>query len=81
MHPLAWLKWVYRFPRQVLWLGVRFYQLAISPLIGRNCKFHPSCSNYMMQAVEKHGAVKGLLKGIWRIFRCHPWSQGGEDYP
>lgn len=81
MNPLQILKYIWRIPRQFLWVLVRFYQLAISPLIGRNCKFHPSCSNYMIQAIDKYGAVKGTLKGIGRICRCHPWSEGGQDDP
>ncbi|HAC90871.1 MAG TPA: membrane protein insertion efficiency factor YidD [Planctomycetaceae bacterium] len=59
----------------------RLYQRGLSPLLGNNCRFHPTCSQYMIQAVEKHGAIRGALKGIWRIFRCHPFSRGGYDPP
>jgi putative membrane protein insertion efficiency factor len=45
------------------------------------CRFEPSCSAYMILAVEKHGAVKGFFKGVWRIIRCNPFSKGGEDVP
>lgn len=81
MNPLKILKYIWRIPRQLLWVLVRFYQITISPMIGRNCKFHPSCSNYMIQAIDKYGAVKGTLKGLGRICRCHPWSDGGQDDP
>ena len=75
------LRYIWRLPGTLLKALVRFYQLAISPMMGRNCKFHPSCSSYMIQAIEKYGAVRGVIKGVARICRCHPWSEGGEDYP
>jgi hypothetical protein len=45
------------------------------------CKFHPSCSEYAIQALRKHGLVKGTAKAGWRLLRCNPWSHGGVDYP
>ena len=57
------------------------YQTAVSPLLGRHCRFTPSCSAYFRQAVEKYGPVRGTLKGFARISRCHPWRQGGYDPP
>jgi putative membrane protein insertion efficiency factor len=45
-----------------------------------SCKYHPSCSQYALDAVHKHGVVKGSLKAGWRILRCNPWSHGGVDY-
>jgi putative membrane protein insertion efficiency factor len=60
---------------------VRLYQLLISPWFGRVCRFHPSCSNYMIGAVRKHGALKGAWRGILRIGRCHPLHPGGYDPP
>ncbi len=48
---------------------------------GGYCQYRPSCSDYMALAIIKHGAIKGLLKGIKRILRCHPWSKGGLDLP
>lgn len=57
---------------------VRLYQRIPHP---RFCKFNPSCSAYMILAVEKYGGVKGLFKGIARILRCNPFSTGGVDYP
>jgi hypothetical protein len=68
-------------PRFVLIFGVRCYQRLLSPLLGNNCRFHPNCSQYFILAVEKHGAIRGTFKGIYRICRCHPWNPGGEDWP
>ncbi|MCB9202605.1 MAG: membrane protein insertion efficiency factor YidD [Flavobacteriales bacterium] len=58
---------------------VKFYQLAISPYIGSNCRFTPTCSNYMIEALQTHGLFVGLRLGITRIFRCHPWGKSGYD--
>ena len=60
---------------------VRCYQTFVSPLIGRTCRFAPTCSNYFIQAVQKYGAISGTLRGIWRIGRCHPLHRGGYDPP
>ena len=46
-----------------------------------SCKYHPSCSQYALDAVRKHGLVKGSAKAAWRLARCNPWSHGGVDYP
>lgn len=58
---------------------VRFYQYAISPLIGRRCRYFPTCSEYTVDAIQKYGALKGGWMGLKRIFRCHPWHPGGYD--
>jgi hypothetical protein len=58
---------------------IRFYQRRISPLTGPTCRFHPTCSQYTLQAVQKYGALKGSWLGIRRIFRCHPFHPGGFD--
>jgi len=58
---------------------VRAYQVVLSPLFGDCCRFHPSCSRYMVEALETHGAVKGLLLGLWRLLRCHPFGAHGYD--
>ena len=58
---------------------VRFYQIFISPLLGSNCRFTATCSNYMLEALEVHGLIKGLYLGVKRIFRCHPWGGSGYD--
>lgn len=58
---------------------IRFYQLAISPYLGANCRYYPTCSAYTIQAIEKYGALKGLWLGLKRICRCHPFHKGGYD--
>jgi len=58
---------------------VRAYQVVLSPLFGDCCRFHPSCSEYMIEAIEVHGALKGALLGLWRILRCHPFGKSGYD--
>jgi len=55
------------------------YRYAISPLLGSNCRFHPSCSVYAMEALRKHGLLTGLRLTIWRVLRCNPWCAGGHD--
>ena len=60
-------------------LLVRAYQVVLSPAMGGACRFEPSCSNYMIEALKTHGAVKGTLLGLWRILRCHPFEKGGYD--
>lgn len=58
---------------------IRLYQLVLSPIIGQQCRFHPTCSQYTMEAVELHGVLKGLWLGVRRISRCHPFHEGGFD--
>ncbi len=58
---------------------IRIYQWTISPLIGQVCRFHPTCSEYMVQSLQKHGFFKGLWLGIKRLSKCHPWHPGGSD--
>ena len=60
---------------------LKFYQMVISPLYPKSCRYYPTCSNYAILAVEKYGVVKGLIKAIWRVLRCNPFSKGGVDYP
>jgi putative membrane protein insertion efficiency factor len=61
---------------------IRLYQLLISPLLPANtCKFHPSCSEYAVLAIRRHGVLRGVVLAAWRLLRCHPWSMGGVDYP
>ncbi len=68
-------------PAWGLILVVRVYQIAISPWIGDCCRFTPSCSHYFIAAVKKYGAIRGAIKGLWRICRCNPWNPGGDDPP
>ncbi|MCQ2534734.1 MAG: membrane protein insertion efficiency factor YidD [Clostridia bacterium] len=58
---------------------VRLYQKYISPLSGPCCKYSPTCSQYMIDALKKYGVLRGLPMGIWRILRCNPFSKGGYD--
>jgi uncharacterized protein len=58
---------------------LRFYQRAISPGIAPRCKYHPSCSEYAVQAVRRYGILRGLVLAVWRLLRCNPWSHGGVD--
>lgn len=58
---------------------VRFYQLAISPWLGSSCRYSPTCSHYMIEAVNEWGPLKGFWMGIKRIGRCHPWGSDGFD--
>ena len=55
------------------------YRYALSPMLGRSCRFHPSCSEYAQEAVERHGALRGVWLALKRIGRCHPWHPGGYD--
>ena len=64
--------------KPLIWL-VRFYQVCISPLKPPCCRFTPTCSAYAIEALRKHGPIKGLLLAIWRILRCNPWGGSGYD--
>lgn len=59
--------------------AIRFYQLAVSPFLGENCRFHPSCSSYTYEAIRFHGVLRGSVLGIRRLFKCHPFNAGGFD--
>ena len=65
--------------RRVFSLLLSAYQRIVSPLLPRACRFYPSCSVYMEQAVLKYGIAKGIVAGLTRIGRCHPWHPGGYD--
>jgi hypothetical protein len=65
--------------RSVLHTLIRGYQLIVSPWLGPRCRFHPSCSNYALEALERHGAWRGSWLAVRRIGRCHPWNPGGFD--
>ncbi|MCH7687653.1 MAG: membrane protein insertion efficiency factor YidD [Planctomycetes bacterium] len=60
---------------------IRLYQIILSPIFGRQCRFHPTCSNYFIESLRKYGAVSGSLRGLRRILRCHPFHPGGYDPP
>jgi uncharacterized protein len=59
---------------------VRAYQVLLSPLLGGRCKYHPSCSQYAIDALRRHGFLRGSVLAGWRLLRCNPWSHGGVDY-
>lgn len=60
-------------------LLIKIYQIIISPAIGSNCRFNPTCSNYAIESLKKHGLVIGLYYSIIRISKCHPWGKSGDD--
>ncbi len=64
--------------KALVWV-IRLYQKTISPLLPPSCRFEPSCSKYTVQAIQKHGALRGGLMGAWRILRCNPFGKGGYD--
>jgi putative membrane protein insertion efficiency factor len=65
--------------RGVILLFIRCYQRFISPLKPRTCRFYPTCSEYAYQAVRRFGVWQGLKYGLWRLLRCHPFTNGGYD--
>ena len=69
MNPLQWL----------LIALIRFYQIALSPYFGSQCRFSPTCSQYAREAITRHGALKGTWLAGARLLRCHPWHPGGYD--
>ena len=79
--PRAAFRLLASLPVWILVAVVRVYQLLLSPLLGRRCRFEPSCSVYFIEAVQKYGAIRGTYRGILRICRCHPWHPGGYDPP
>ncbi|MDC0584821.1 membrane protein insertion efficiency factor YidD [Bacteroidales bacterium] len=64
---------------RILIVPIKIYQWIISPILPMNCRHYPSCSNYTIQALHKHGVILGLYLGIHRILRCHPWGTHGVD--
>ena len=65
--------------RTLLSALIQLYRWCISPLLGSNCRFYPSCSCYAQQSIERHGALRGSWLAVRRIGRCHPWNDGGYD--
>lgn len=65
--------------KKILIAGIRFYQKYISPMKSTKCPYFPTCSQYGLEAIEKHGAFKGSILAVWRILRCNPFSKGGVD--
>ncbi len=65
--------------KRILVFLLRVYQYALSPMLGRSCRFHPTCSQYGIEAVQKYGALRGGWLTLRRVCRCHPWNPGGFD--
>jgi putative membrane protein insertion efficiency factor len=66
--------------RGLLVAPIRLYQRTISPALPARCKYHPSCSEYAVQAVRRYGVLRGVVLAGWRLLRCNPWSHGGVDF-
>ena len=66
--------------RALIWL-VELYRATLSPILGRQCRFQPTCSEYFIEAVRRRGALVGGAMGVWRVLRCHPLARGGYDPP
>ena len=73
------MRWWLRLPRRLLAGLIRGYQLLFSPLLPPSCHFHPSCSQYALEAITRHGALKGGWLAARRLARCHPFHPGGFD--
>ena len=67
------------FFKKIFILPIRFYQYAISPMLGSSCRFKPTCSHYMVAAINEWGVIKGVWLGLKRIGKCHPWGSHGYD--
>jgi len=65
--------------KALLQLPIRLYRWLISPMLGTNCRYHPSCSAYALEAIEKHGPARGSWLSLRRVCRCHPWGGDGYD--
>ncbi|GAP37840.1 membrane protein insertion efficiency factor YidD [Piscinibacter sakaiensis] len=77
LHRIGSALW--RLPRRALVLLLRGYRLLLSPWLGASCRFHPTCSAYAIEALERHGALAGSLLTTGRLLRCHPWCTPGDD--
>lgn len=73
------MKIIVQLPAKLLILLIRVYQYTLSPFIGRNCRYTPTCSNYGIEAIKKYGAIKGGWLTIKRILSCNPWGGSGYD--
>ncbi|MDO4585478.1 MAG: membrane protein insertion efficiency factor YidD [Planctomycetia bacterium] len=78
---MSWKRWIWNIPASTAIFLVRIYQKTLSPILGRQCRFHPTCSEYYILAVRKYGFCYGSILGAWRILRCNPFCRGGEDFP
>jgi uncharacterized protein len=69
-----------RLPSRLVVLLLRGYRAVVSPLYGPTCRFYPSCSEYALVAVDRHGVIRGGRLAVWRLLRCNPWNPGGVDH-
>ena len=70
---------MFKFLNFIFIVPIKLYQILLSPLLGQSCRYHPTCSQYAVEAIEKYGPIKGVWLGIKRIARCHPWGGSGHD--
>lgn len=70
---------MFKFLSFLLVIPIKLYQMLISPILGPNCRYHPTCSQYSIEAINKHGPFKGAWLAIKRISSCHPWGGSGHD--
>lgn len=77
MHPFV--NFLFRLPQRLLIGVVKAYRLLLSPWLGSDCRFEPTCSAYALQALQQRGAVSGSYLTLYRLVRCHPWCDGGLD--
>jgi uncharacterized protein len=69
-----------RVVRAIVIAPIRVYQRVISPALPARCKYHPSCSQYAVEAIRHYGILRGVVLAAWRLLRCNPWSHGGVDF-
>ena len=70
---------MFKFLNFIFIIPIKLYQILLSPLLGQSCRYHPTCAQYAVEAIEKYGPIKGIWLGIKRIARCHPWGGSGHD--
>ena len=70
---------MFKFLNFIFIIPIKLYQILLSPLLGQSCRYHPTCSQYAVEAIEKYGPIKGIWLGIKRIARCHTWGGSGHD--
>jgi uncharacterized protein len=78
-RPRAVARRLVRLPADIVVLLLRLWQLVVSPVYGQTCRFYPSCSSYALEAVDRHGLLRGGWLALRRLARCHPWNPGGVD--
>ena len=73
------MRLISRFFTSLLVRLIKTYQLLLSPMLGQNCRYYPTCSHYAQESLNKHGIIKGSYLATRRLLRCHPWHDGGFD--